>query len=131
MKTRALTHVAMSVPRGTLTPTFRDETLAFYGSVFGWREMASLSSSERLTIAVAAHAYLNVRETDAPAHLTYEHFGVLVPTEDDVASIWEDVRARGASPDPIEHPVDGFPSFRFRHLLPMAIEVQYFPVAVA
>ena len=131
MKTRALTHVAMSVPRGTLTSAFRRELLAFYGGVFGWREMAGLSSEERLTIAVAPQAYINVRETDAAASLTYEHFGVLVSSEDAVAALWDDVRARGATADPIERPVDGFPSFRFRHLLPMAIEVQYFPLARA
>ena len=130
MRTKALTHVAMAVPRGTLTPTFRSEVLAFYGGVFGWREMAGLSSGERLTIAVARHAYLNVRETEtASEQLAYEHFGVLVDSEESVAGLWEEVRARGADPEAIERPVDGYPSFRFRHLLPMAIEVQYFPIA--
>ena len=127
MKTRALTHVAMAVPRATLTPAFRAEVLGFYGDVFGWREMSGLSSPERLTIAIAPHAYLNVREIDGAAPLTYEHFGVLVDSEEAVETLWRDVRARGASAEAVERPVDGFPSFRFRHLLPMAIEVQFFP----
>ena len=129
MKTQALTHVAMAVPRGTLTPAFRDEVLSFYGAVFGWREMDGLSTAERLTVAVAPQAYINVRETDAAEHLAYEHFGVLVTSADSVASLWEAVRERGVDAEPIERPVNGFPSFRFRHLLPMAIEVQYFPDA--
>ncbi|HUP84158.1 MAG TPA: VOC family protein [Acidimicrobiales bacterium] len=127
MKTRGLTHVAMAVRPGTLTPTFRSEVLSFYGGVFGWRELEELSSAERLTIAVAPQAYLNMRETDAATDVTYEHFGVLVESDEAVREIWEDVRARGASPDPVDRPVDGHPSFRFRHLLPMAIEVQFFP----
>lgn len=129
MKTQALTHVAMAVPRATLTPTFRTEILTFYGAVFGWREMDGLSSNERLTIAVAPQAYINLRETDAAEQLTYEHFGVLVASEESIATLWDDVRTRGVTAEPIEQPVDGFPSFRFRHLLPMAIEVQFFPVA--
>jgi hypothetical protein len=58
-----LSHVAMSVPEGTLTDEFRAELLGFYGRILGW--------------------------------------------------------------------TDGGGSFRFRHLLPMAIEVQFFPDAVA
>ena len=126
MRTRALTHVAMAVPKATLTPELRSAILTFYGDVFGWREMKELSSTERLTIAFAPQAYLNVREIDEAAPLAYEHFGVLVDSEQAVEELWHAVRARGASAEPLERPVDGSPSFRFRHLLPMAIEVQYF-----
>ena len=33
-----LSHVAMSVPAGTLTDDYRTELLEFYGRLFGWRE---------------------------------------------------------------------------------------------
>jgi hypothetical protein len=38
-----LSHVAMTVPPGTLTPAYRSELLDFYGSLFGWREMEAFS----------------------------------------------------------------------------------------
>ena len=128
MRTRGLTHVAMSVPVGTLTPEFRTQLLAFYGGVFGWRELEALSNAERMTIAVGAGAYLNVREHAQPLPVpAYEHFGVLVGSADDVHELHDEVERLGAAPDPVEEPVDGHPTFRFEHLLPMAIEVQFIP----
>jgi len=99
MKTRALTHVAMSVPVGALTPEVRAEILAFYGDVFGWREMEGISNDERPAMWVGRDCYINVREREDHAELSYEHFGVRVE------------------------------SLEQSHLLPMAIEVQYFPEA--
>ena len=37
-----LTHVAMSVPEGTLTDAYRERLLEFYGRILGWREMEAL-----------------------------------------------------------------------------------------
>ena len=50
-KQQVLSHVAMSVPAGTLTDDFRARVLDFYGRVFGWQEMESLRLPDRLTIA--------------------------------------------------------------------------------
>ena len=73
-----LSHVAMSVPAGTLTDEWRSRVLAFYGEVFGWHEIKSLRLPDRLTIAVGGE-YINVRErADAPKYSGYEHFGVAV-----------------------------------------------------
>jgi hypothetical protein len=128
MRTRGLTHVAMSVPVGTLTAAFRAELLGFYAEAFGWRELARLSTADRLTIAIGPGTYLNVREHETPmAAGAYEHFGVLVDSAEEVARLHEAVRHLGADPEPIEEPVPGHPTFRFRHLLPMAIEVQFVP----
>jgi hypothetical protein len=35
---RGISHVAMSVPVGTLTEEFRAEVLRFYGGFFGWSQ---------------------------------------------------------------------------------------------
>ena len=130
MRTRALTHVAMSVPIGTLTPDVRAELLRFYGDLFGWRELASLSTPDRLTIAIGRGVYLNVREHERPmAADAYEHFGVLVGSVEDVHQLHAEAQRLGASPEPVEEPVAGHPTFRVRHLLPMAIEVQFVPSA--
>ena len=128
-KQQVLSHVAMSVPAGTLTDDFRARVLDFYGRVFGWQEMESLRLPDRLTIAVGA-SYINVRErSDAPAYTGYEHFGVSFPTAQDLKGAWE--RANGDVGDvtlePIAESADGFITFRLRYLLPLTVEAQYFP----
>lgn len=119
----------MSVPRGTLTPEFRAELLAFYAELFGWRELKSLSNSERLTIAIGPAAYINVRERGAAMATSgaYEHFGVLVTSAEEVTALRAKAKRLGAAAGPVEEPVDGHPTFRLEHLLPMAIEVQFIP----
>ena len=128
MRTRALTHVAMSLPLGTLTAEYRARLVTFYSSAFGWQEMQDLSRPDRLTIAIGRGAYINIREHDRPMlEGAYEHFGVLVRSADEVHKLNAEVKALGGSPGPVEEPVDGHPMFRFQHLLPMAIEVQFVP----
>lgn len=41
-RSAGLSHVAMSVPEGTLTEAYRARLLNFYGRVLGWREMEAL-----------------------------------------------------------------------------------------
>jgi hypothetical protein len=128
-KQQVLSHVAMSVPAGTLTDEFRACVLDFYGRVFGWHEIESLRLADRLTIAVGA-SYINVRErADAPAYTGYEHFGVSFPTAQELRDAWE--RANGddaeVTLEPISESADGFATFRLRYLLPLTIEAQYFP----
>ena len=128
-RTQVLSHVAMSVPPGTLTDEFRDRVLDFYGRVFGWRELDAFRRPDRLTIAVGA-SYINVRErADAPAYNGYEHFGVLFPTVEELKQVWHraDDDAADATLEPIEESGDGFATFRLRYLLPLTVEAQYFP----
>lgn len=44
-----LSHVAMSVPEGTLTDAYRSNLLEFDGRALGWREMESFRRPDRLT----------------------------------------------------------------------------------
>lgn len=128
MRTRALTHVAMSVPIGTLTSAFRSKLLDFYSGAFGWRELERFSTPDRLTISIGPGTYINVREHErAMTADAYEHFGVLVESVEEVHELHAVVQQLGAVPQPVEEPVQGHPTFRFRHLLPMAIEVQFIP----
>jgi hypothetical protein len=125
MKTHSLSHVAMSVPPGTLTDTYRKEVLDFYGELFDWREIEDLRLPDRLTIAIGRHFYINLREQPNAATTNgYEHFGVLVRS----AEYLEDVRnkLRANYPDVPVADQEGS-QFRFQHLLPFAVEVQYFP----
>jgi hypothetical protein len=128
-----LSHVAMSVPAGTLTDEYRAQLLEFYGRVLGWREIESLRRPDRLTISVGAADYVNVRERSEPMVVHgYEHFGVLLRSAAELRRLWDDLAA-----DPLEvnleelsATADGEGSFRFRYLLPMAVEAQYYATLV-
>ena len=87
-----LTHVAMSVPEGTLTDAYRARLLEFYGRILGWREMESLRRPDRLTVAVGRSSYINIRERpDSMVTHGYEHFGVLVRSAEDLQQLWADL----------------------------------------
>src|SRR5687768_3144491 len=95
METTALTHVAMAVAPGTLTPAYCDAVREFYGDVFGWRELEELRRPDRLTIAIANRSYVNLREHESASTLTYEHFGVLVRSAEAVVAIRDRILAKG------------------------------------
>jgi hypothetical protein len=125
----ALTHVAMSVPEGTLTDQYRTRLLDFYGRVLGWREIEALRLPDRITLAVGRTTYVNLRErSDSMVTTGYEHVGVLVGSADELRQLWheldggdEDVELEPLSPN-----AAGEGSFRFRYLLPMAVEAQFY-----
>jgi hypothetical protein len=125
-----LSHVAVSVPPGTLTDDFRARVLDFYGNEFGWVEIESLRRPDRMTLAVGRHCYVNVRERDPAMTCTgYEHVGLLVESPEAADATWEqlDRDPRDLELEPIDRGDDGYRNFRFRYLLPLAIEVQYLP----
>jgi catechol-2,3-dioxygenase len=123
-----LSHVAMSVSEGTLTENFRSDLLEFYGRTLGWREMELFRRPDRLTIAVGASSYINLRERpDSMVTHGYEHIGILVGSAETLSRIWS-----GLASEHIEVHLEPFTpnehdegSFRFRYLLPMAVEVQF------
>ena len=124
-----LSHVAMSVPAGTLTDDYRTELLEFYGRLFGWREIESLRRSDRLTISVGAHTYVNVRERAEPMVCCgYEHFGIVVASTEEAEQLWKSLDAdeRDVNLEPLSSGDHGLTTFRFRYLLPLAVEVQAF-----
>lgn len=125
-----LTHIAMSVPAGTLTDKYRNEVAEFYGSYFGWREIASLRLPDRMTMSVGADDYVNIRERpESMVCRGYEHFGLLVNSSADVEDLWArlSVDDRDVNLEPLGRGDDGYRSFRFRYLLPFAVEAQFFP----
>jgi hypothetical protein len=124
-----LTHVAMSVPEGTITDAYRARLLEFYGRILDWHEMESLRLPDRLTVAVGPTSYINLRERpDCMVTHGYEHFGVLVASAEDLQQLWA---ALADDDDDLElEPLStndhGEGSFRFRYLLPMAVEAQFY-----
>ena len=126
-KSVCLNHVAMSVPPGSLTDEFRARINEFYGGLLGWREVDALRLPDRMTIAIGQGTYINVRErNDAMQATGYEHFGVVVSTAEELEEVREAVIARGIVASETEAVAGSVLSFRFHHLLPLAVEVQHF-----
>jgi hypothetical protein len=122
----------MSVPPGTLTDDHRAALKAFYGRALGWREIESLRLPDRLTFDIGRSCYVNIRERSASMVTTgYEHFGIVLASAAEVEELWALLDAERA--DVLERPTtaaDGYCSFFFRHMLPLAVEVQFFPKRV-
>ena len=124
-----LSHVAMSVPDGTLTDEYRARLLEFYRRLLGWHEMKSLRRADRLTVAVGRASYVNIRERpDSMVSHGYEHFGVLVRSAEDLRPLWADLANEkdDVQLEPLSTSDAGEGSFRFRYLLPMAVEAQFY-----
>jgi hypothetical protein len=124
-----LTHLAMSVPVGTLTDEYRASVVEFYGRILGWREMESLRLPDRLTVAVGRSTYINIRaRANSMVTHGYEHFGVLVGSAEDLRQLWTDLsnEQHDVQLEDLSTNDDGEGSFRFRCLLPMAVEVQFY-----
>ncbi len=133
MKTRGLNHLAMSVPVGTLTEAYRAELRDFYGSLLGWIELEDLALADRMTFGVGGGTYVNIRErADVMQTYGYEHFGIVMKSVDDADECYRTLEAeqRDVNLEPKTMGDDGYRVFRFRYLLPLAIEVQYFPPRV-
>ena len=132
------THFAMSVSRATFTDEFVTEVLGFYKEYFGWSEALALRlHGERLTVYTASNQYVNIRASDSPMVTSgYEHLGFAVESHQHLVNL-HDRLSRCASQDgrasltPINFTEVGDEqvySFRFAFLLPVALEIQYFPL---
>lgn len=120
----------MGVPPGALSDEYRTEVQEFFGRLFGWKEIEALRLADRLTLAIGGRCYVNLREIpDSMTTAGYEHFGVLVESVDELERIWRELDAGEQSVEltPISDNGGGVRTFRFRHLLPLSVEVQFFP----
>ncbi len=125
-----LNHIAMSLPRGTLSELYRTEVVRFYSEFLGWREIDELRLEDRITLSSGGHTYINLRERDDVMHTTgYEHFGIVVESSEAAEQLWERLgeQEHDVSLTELASSADGYRSFRFRYLLPLTVEVQYFP----
>jgi hypothetical protein len=123
----------MSVPEGTLTDSFRFRLLEFYGPLLGWTELESLRRPDRLTISVGGSSYVNLRErAECMVTYGYEHFGVVMSSAEHLRQLWDELAHQHTDVElePLEPSAKGEGSFRFRFLLPMAVEAQYYAALV-
>jgi hypothetical protein len=91
--------------------------------------MERFRAPDRLTLALGRFSYVNIRErANAMTVSGYEHVGVRVSSLEQLRQLANAIVEAGVDEvEPVEELPGGSASFRFRHLLPLAIEVQYFP----
>ena len=142
-------HVALSMPADALDERGRAAIVHFYGEVFGWEEMPTMTADrERLVLAAWRYDQFvflvaNDEPMRAPRH---DHWGLSVDTADDLLMLrdrvlavrdalppeeaalgdlddhtYEDHRAGNAPDDPV---VLRLHSFYVGYRLPMMVEVQ-------
>lgn len=136
-KPHRFNHVAMSLSPDELDAQHRADILAFYGDVFGWTEMPSMTK-DRERLVMACHRWdqfvFLVAEDEPMTTGRLDHFGVAV---DDLAEleamaaaadIWaaKDDRVDIIGQQVEDHEVLHLHNFYVGFLLPMKVEVQYF-----
>jgi hypothetical protein len=128
-------HVALSVPAELLDERGRADLLRFYGEVFGWSEMPTLTQDrERLVL----RAYNNeqfvflVADPEPLRCPPGDHFGMSVGTPRELHEMLgraRKFRERDARVEIVEPEVEDFKvlklhNFYVRYLLPLRVEVQ-------
>ena len=125
----------MTIARSDFTPDYLDRLESFYDAVFGWKVNRKLSiDGERTLLDIPGNRqYLNIRAADHPMDVTgYEHMGVYLDSVEAVKRAYVDVK-READPAELELDERGIQvlydgrltTFRFRYLIPLAIEIQH------
>ena len=130
-------HVAMSVPSELLEPAGREDLLAFYGDVFGWTEMPTMSEDGKCLV-LRAHSneqFVFLIADDDPMRCpTGDHFGMSVGTPEELyealecARKWKerDPRVEIVEPRVEDYTVLKLHNFYVRYRLPLSVEVQCF-----
>lgn len=128
-------HVALTLPSDALDSSGREEILRFYGDVFGWTEMPTLTRDRELLV-LRAHSneqFVFLVASDDPMRCSGgEHFGFSVssPAElDELRARANAYRARDARVEVTERTTEDYVAvklhaFYVRHLLPVMVEVQ-------
>jgi hypothetical protein len=135
VSTQSFNHVAMSVPAELLDEGSRREILGFYGEVFGWTEMPTLTR-DRERLVLRAHSneqFVFVHAEASPMRCAeMDHFGLSVRTPAELDALLERARrfqARDARVRLVERQVEDYGvlklhSFYTGYLLPLLVEVQ-------
>jgi hypothetical protein len=128
-------HVAMSLPAETLDERGRAAILDFYGEVFGWTEMPTLTE-DRKRLVLRAHSneqfVFLIAGSDPMRCGDLDHFGLSVAVPAELDAILERARAyreRDARVRIVDRQVEDYGvlelhSFYVGYLLPMLVEVQ-------
>jgi len=130
-------HVAISVPAELLDEAGRRDLLAFYGDVFGWDEMPTLTRDRELFVlrcwSNEQFVYLSAAK-DPLRCPAMDHFGLSVATPGELGEMLERALAwkqRDAKVEIVERGLEDYGflalhNFYVRYRLPLMIEVQCF-----
>ena len=106
--TQTFNHVALSVPAELLDAKGRARVLRFYGDVFGWTEMPTLTRDGELLV-LRAHSneqFVFLQASPTPARCgDMDHFGLSVRSKDEFDGLLARARAAAAAGDEVE--IDG------------------------
>jgi hypothetical protein len=128
-------HVAMSVPAELLDEQGRADILRFYGEVFGWTEMPTLTEERKRLVL---RAYNNeqfvflVADSEPMRCPGGDHFGMSVGTPRELLEMLERARKfreRDDRVEIVEHQVEDYGVLKLhncyvRYRLPLMVEVQ-------
>ena len=128
-------HVAMSVSAELLDTSGRHDLLSFYGDVFGWTEMPTMTEDrKRLVLRVHSNEqFVFLVADEQPMRCpTGDHFGMSVATPEELDEVLRRARKFGEGDDRVEiidrqvedYQVLKLHNFYVRYRLPMSIEVQ-------
>jgi hypothetical protein len=127
-------HMELTFPRGTLTPEFREEVDAFYGSVFGWSGLdAEVVGQSCHLLMPDPDQFLLLAESDKPmASPGYDHLGLLQESRETVDSLLEaceryaekDDRVKIQRYEDLDYPGVTVHAFYVKYLLPIYFDVQ-------
>ena len=127
-------HMELTFARGTLTPEFREEVDAFYGSIFGWK------TSDTEIVGQLCHLlqpdpdqFILLAEGDKPISSPgYDHLGLLQDTRQEVDDILDackryaekDGRVQIKEYKDLVSPTLTVHAFYVKYLLPIYFDVQ-------
>lgn len=133
-------HIALSLPADLLDAEHRTLLCDFYGDVFGWQELETMTEDRRRLIfgcyRVEQFVFL-VAEDEPMTAGRFDHFGFSVSTEAELDEILARAGARAAQDYRVEivaksvedHGVLAITSIYLRYLLPMWVEIQWWDFA--
>jgi len=127
-------HMELTFARGTLTPEFREEVDAFYGSIFGWK------STDTEIVGQLCHLlqpdpdqFILLAEGDKPISSPgYDHLGLLQDTRQEVDDMLDackryaekDSRVQIKEYKDLVYPNLVVHAFYVKYLLPIWFDVQ-------
>ena len=126
----------MSVASELLEPAGRAELRAFYGDVFGWRELPTETvDGQKLVFSVhTIEQFVFLIADDPPMTCPrLDHFGLSVATESELDAVLSAARAWHARDPRVDiidkktedHGMLAITSIYVRYLLPMMVEIQW------
>jgi hypothetical protein len=133
-------HVAMSMPGDLLDEPNRKDICDFWGEVFGFTEMPTMTIDRKRLILSCVHwdqFIFLIAEDDPMRCPRMDHFGLSVGTFEEIQGVQqraEDYRARDPRVDLINLKMDDqgrikIHSLYVQYLLPMMCEIQWWDIA--